>query len=545
MTDILTADVVVVGSGVAGALLAATLAEAGVAVLILEAGADVDRNQAVRHFQQALVKVPECAYPTTPQAMHPVSDQPGAWYVQAGPTAFQSTYLKVVGGTTWHWLGSCPRFLPSDFAMQSRFGRAVDWPLSYDTLEPDYLAAERELGVSGSDDDPLGSPRSGPYPMPAIPPTYLDRRLAAALQDSPYHVRATPQARNSQFHNLRPPCCGSASCIPVCPIGAKYDATVHVRRAQAAGARLLSQATVVRLEADAEGRIQTLSCRRWDGSVQQVQGRIVVLAANAIETPRLLLASRSARYPQGLANQSDQVGRNLMDHPVQLSWALAKAPVYPYRGPLSTSGIENLRDGEVRRQRSAFRIEIGNDGWSWPVGAPASTVEQLIAEGVVGAELDARLAHLAARHVRLASLTEQEPDPDNRVTLDPVLVDLYGVPRPRLHYRLDAYVTDGLAAARAAHDDIFSRLGVSESHHAPEFFGAGHILGTTRMGRDPRQSVVDATLRSHDHPNLYLVGGGVFPTVGTANPTLTIAALSLRAAAAIQAQLRGSGLSMG
>src|SRR5690554_5007864 len=132
MNPTLSPDVLVVGSGVAGALVAARLAEAGAQVLILEAGAPVDRSAAVRHFQQALVKVPECAYPAAPQAMHPFTDKPNDWYVQAGPQTFKSTYLKVAGGTTWHWLGSCPRLLPSDFAMHSRFGRAVDWPITYD-----------------------------------------------------------------------------------------------------------------------------------------------------------------------------------------------------------------------------------------------------------------------------------------------------------------------------------------------------------------------------------------------------------------------------
>ncbi len=541
MNNPISADVLVVGSGVAGALVATRLAEAGAQVLILEAGAPVDRSAAVRHFQQALVKVPESPYPAVPQAMHPSTDKPNDWYVQAGPQTFKSTYLKVAGGTTWHWLGSCPRLLPSDFAMQSRFGRAVDWPITYEALEPWYAAAELELGVAGDSDHDLGSPRSAAYPMPAIPATYLDHTLATALQGSPYEVRVTPQARNSEFRQQRPACCGNASCIPICPIGAKYDATVHLRQAEAAGAKLMAQSTAVRLDADADGQIRAVTFRRWDGSEGEVRPRLVVLACNAIESPRLLLASRNHRYPNGIANASGQVGRNLMDHPIQLSWALTREPVYPYRGPGATSGIENLRDGDVRRERSAIRIEIGNDGWSWPTGAPYSTAESLVNDGLVGAELDARLAEQTSRQLRLASLTEQEPDPENRVTLDPELTDANGIPRPRVHYRVGDYTTDAFAAARAAHDDIFARVGVSESHHATEFFGSGHILGTTRMGADASQSVVDSQLRSHDHSNLYIVGGSVFPTAGTANPTLTIAALSLRAAEAIKAQLRDMG----
>lgn len=250
----------------------------------------------------------------------------------------------------------------------------------------------------------------------------------------------------------------------------------------------MAQTTATRLNVHANGRIQSVSFRRWDGTDGEVRPHLVVLACNAIETPRLLLASRNERYPNGVANASDQVGRNLMDHPVQLSWALTNDPVYPYRGPHSTSGIENLRDGDERRERSAIRIEIGNDGWSWPTGAPYSTAETLIHQGLMGAELDARVAEHSARQLRLVSLTEQEPDPENRVTLDPKLKDVYGIPRPRLNYRIDEYAIAGFAAGRAAHDDIFARVGVCESHHATEFFGAGHILAprawaTTRNTR--------------------------------------------------------------
>lgn len=531
-------DLLIVGSGIAGALLACRIAEAGHRVTILEAGAPVDRVAAIRNFQQAVIKVPECAYPPPPEAMHPVSNQPGAWLQQRGPEPFKSTYLKVLGGTTWHWLGSCPRLLPSDFAMHSTYGRAVDWPLSYEELEPHYLQAEHEIGVAGDSEANLGSPRSGPYPMPPIPRTWLDQQMAEALAASRFEVRSTPQARNSIVRDQRPSCCGSASCIPVCPVGAKYDATVHLNRALKAGAILQDRSPAVRLEVDETGKISGVHYRRWDGSSGVLRARIVVLACNAIETPRLLLASRSATLPQGVANRSDQVGRNLMDHPIQLSWALSKNPLYPYRGPLSTAGIENLREGEFRREHSAVRIEIGNDGWAWPTGAPYSTAIELAKQGLRGDTMTQALNHQISRHIRLSSLTEQEPDPNNRVILDDQQTDIYGVPVPAVEYRLSPYVTQALDWARELHEEIFKKLEVSEIHHAPAFEGAGHIMGTTRMGRDPTRSVVDAQLRSHDHPNLFIVGASVFPTAGTANPTLTIAALSLRAAETIRQQLQ-------
>jgi choline dehydrogenase-like flavoprotein len=241
--------------------------------------------------------------------------------------------------------------------------------------------------------------------------------------------------------------------------------------------------------------------------------------------------------PNGVANSSDQVGRNLMDHPTQLSWALSREPVWPYRGPLSTSSIEKFRHGAFRKDWPAMRIEIGNDGWSWPKGAPVSTAAEFARQGLRGQALNAALREQASRHVRLASQVEQLPDPEKRVTLDPGEKDMYGVPLPRLAYRLDAYVRAGLAVARAAHADIFGRLGATGIEHrgAPE--GAGHIMGTARMGEDPKSSVVDRNLRSHDHPNLFILGSAVFPTGATANPTLTIAALALRAVGQVKVLL--------
>ena len=231
MADI-EADVIIVGSGISGALLAARLADAGVKVAILEAGARVDRAQATQRFWDAPIKVPECPYPPSPQANHPISNDPDYWYRQVGPDKFKSTYVKVVGGTTWHWLGTCLRLVPNDLRLSTAYGRGVDWPIAYADLEPFYGQAEDEIGVSGDSDETLGSPRSTGYPMPAIPQTFLDKAYARALAGTRYEVRATPQGRNSTDRDDRPGCCGNASCIPICPIQAKYDATVHLARAE-------------------------------------------------------------------------------------------------------------------------------------------------------------------------------------------------------------------------------------------------------------------------------------------------------------------------
>jgi choline dehydrogenase-like flavoprotein len=529
-----SADVVIVGSGVAGSLVAARLARAGLKVLILEAGPRVQRSAALAQYRDALIKIPESPYPDTPYASHPVSDNPDHYYLQDGPDKFASPYLRLVGGTTWHWLGTTLRFVPDDFRLRSKFGVGVDWPISYDDLEPWYCEAERELGVAGDPKADLNAPRSQPYPLPPIPFSYADQRTAAALAGTPYTVQPTPQARNSQRYDNRPACCGSSSCIPICPVQAKYDATTHVAQAERAGAQLVAEAIVSHVEVGADGRITSLTVKRPDGTEDRAVGKVFVIAAHGIETPKLLLQSRTARLPGGVANSSDQVGRNLMDHPSQLTWALAGEPLGAFRGPLSTAGIEWMRAGDWRGDHAAFRIQLSNRGWEWPRATPDSTVRDLIQRGLRGAELDRALAEHSSREINLVPMVEQLPAPENRVVPDFDRRDAIGVPRPRITYRIDDYSKRGLEHGRRIVREIYQAMKVTEAHEAPDYVSAGHVMGTYRMGRDPRQSVVNVDQRAHDHSNLFLLGSGVFPTGAASNPTLTIAALALRAVAAIQ-----------
>lgn len=533
------ADVVIVGAGVAGSLIAFKLASANLKVVILESGTTVDRDVAVSRFKNAIAKTPESAYEDLWWAPRPTTLDPGAYYVQDGPDTFSATYERKVGGTTWHWLGTALRLLPNDFRMASSYRVGINWPLSYADLSPWYDQAEMTLGVSGDAGANLGgAPRNGPYPMKPIDQSYLDSRVKAAVASLGLVVAPTPQARNSEPFDGRRACCGNASCIPVCPIRAKYDGSIHANKAQSAGAQLIEKAVATFIEVNADGRIASIQYKHPDGTSGRFSAKVYVLAAHAIETPKLLLISRTDALPGGVANSSDQVGRNLSDHPTQLSWALTKDPVYPYRGPLSTSGIENLRDGKFRRSRSAFRIEIGNDGWSWPFGWPTASAGVLINQGLQGRVLQQRLNEDMKRHIRFASLTEQLPDPDNRITPSWADLDSFGIPRPRIQFRVNQYSLAGLSAARQVHDKMFDAIGVTFRSHSEVFQSAGHIMGTYRMGRDPKRSVADVNGRSHDHENLYLAGSGLFPTIGTANPTLTLVALALKTAEAIKKELQ-------
>lgn len=594
-------DVLIVGAGISGAIMAYKLAKAGKSVLVLDGGPEIpdDRSSYMEQFYLAMAKTPEAPYPIMPDDPSPLTldintwQQQGSGYlIQKGPLPFSSTYERVAGGTTWHWLGTSLRLLPSDFALYSNYlskatpplgDKAMDWPITYDELEPFYCEAEQEIGVAADTanedylgltfgQDPQQPNQPYQYPMPQIPQSYVDQQVTSGIgqlefDGEPVTVYPTPQGRNSIPYDERRVCAGNTNCIPICPIQAKYDATVHVAKAQNLGVDVWYQTIVTSVSVDTgTGLVNGVNYLQYQdpGGPQTGSGtataKIYVLAAHAIETAKILLNSPLGNTGKTVANRSDQVGRNLMDHPVQLNYALMQNQVYPYRGPLATSGVESLRDGPFRSQRAAFRMEMGNEGWNWATGDPYSTVNALITPGtnpisgpnhtvnggLFGLPLKTQINAILTRQFRFGCLVEQMPQSTNRVTLSNQFKDNLGIPRPEITYDLDDYTKAGFAAASQAAQQIFQKIKAVDFTYVPPsesvftydgkqylLQGAGHVMGTYRMGSDPCTSVVDATLRSHDHQNLYLLGSGVFPSVGTANPTLTIAALTLMAADAM------------
>jgi glucose dehydrogenase len=570
-------DVIVVGSGVAGALTAWKLAQLGhYKILILEAGDNgISAGQRLE-FHHAMDTQgnrgdPFAPYktlesrkyaPAAENSQRELVDQKNDsnnyydYASDASPQAldpFKASYNRMVGGSTWAWRGNCPRYLPSDFKLRSNFGVGRDWPLDYAELEPWYCQAEHELGVSGNHDELdglFGAYRSQPFPMPGIPLSFSDTQVKARIEGktirgTTVRVVSTPQARNSKVFDHRPACEGHSNCIPLCPIQAKYDATIHLRRAlQHPNVELRTGAVVSRLEQGADGRVRTVHYLDWKtGKTPQprcVQGAFVVLAAHAIETPKILLLSN------GLANSSGQVGRNLMDHAQFELIASFPEPLYPFRGPQSITGIDDYRDGDFRRTRSAFRMTIGNDGWG-RTGSPATVIEGLLAEGKYGATLPASIAERIPKMLRLSFSTELLAESSNRIELSDKL-DPLGLPRPRFHFDIGDYARGGLREGYETAKDLFAAMGATRFPKAKPLDNpttgrmnwntAAHIMGTTLMGNDPRDSVVDRWGRAHDVPNLWIVGSSIFATSATSNPTLTIAALTLRTAQALHRVLR-------
>ncbi len=449
-------DVLIVGAGVAGALIAYSLAGAGVRVTVVEAGPQVDRGVALNRLERAAVRVPEAPYEIAPYAESPATIK-DTYIQQDGPDPFRSTYLRLVGGTTWQWLGTALRLLPSDLELRSRYGVGEDWPLRYSDLAPWYDAAESELGVSGPDDDFLGPPRQKPYPMPGLPAALGDRLIEQIAGGFGFKVRVSPQARNSRPFDGRPACCASSSCIPICPVQAKYDATVHLRKAEAAGARILSESVAVRVDAGSGGRVTGILVRKPDRSETVLSARHIIVAANAIEGPKLLLMSRSERFQDGVANSSGAVGRYLMDHPVQLTKALSPVPVWPRRGPQEVSAIHELRDSDQRRHHGAFLMNIGNQGWEWAGPDLASLAKEYVDAGLSGLELLNAVRSHSSREMTLVALTEQLPDPNNRITPDFDRLDAIGVPKPRVFFRLDDYTAPRWRRPATCTSNFFTR----------------------------------------------------------------------------------------
>ena len=638
-------DVVIVGSGVAGCVLAKTLTQAGKKVLLLEAGLEagmnMDRNgnyynymDYLNTFYSAMAKVPNSPYPNIPDAPSinvldieaitgTNSPSTEGYLVQAGPLPFGSDCLRGPGGTTLHWLGTTPRMLPNDFKMQTNYGVGVDWPISYDDLKRYYEMAELEIGVSGNVDEQQGPDVSKDknygkdycFPMDKIPQSYLDEQFMSLVkelnQKNPIKVNGkpvevtftpTPQGRNSipngeypyvdvwwdkskkqlvlvkdkywnkdahgfapvdtkyEYHpvgsnwdpNTGLRCEGNASCVPICPVQAKYNALKSLGRADHFKLSIKTQSVASRVLIDDTTKevtgIEYKTYAVGDAIVYETfvaKAKYYVLGASAIENAKILLASDAA-------NSSGEVGCNLMDHLCVLTWGLLPVKGYPFRGPGSTTNIPTWRDGEFRKDHSAWICPVDNWGWGWPTFAPGSDVANALTLNMFGTELREHIADVVPRQLLLHYECEQLPDKDNRVTIDPTYRDPIGNYRPVIHYNVTDYEKRAFATAMDINTQLFdgtetqdfTSVGpsnpdfVSYMGKGYNFSGAGHIVGTHRMGFNKKDSVVDKYGCCWDHNNLYLIGCGNMPTLGTSNPTLTMTALTFKTAEAILNKLQ-------
>ncbi len=512
-------DVCVVGAGPAGALVAAKLATAGHDVVVLDAGPRFDRAEREGEMENHL---------------RPGDHEP-LWGMGGERDAYSSTgerhyplnaaRVKGVGGSTLHWQGMVMRLHEQDFALDSSVGMGEDWPLAYDDLRPYYAAAERELSVAGASDNPFAPPREEPHPLPAFPPSYSDSLFAEACEELKITTHSVPNARNSESTDEASACVGYGTCKPVCPSGAKYDATRHVDAAEREGARVLDRVPVQRLEHDDSGeRVTAAVYATPDGTEHRQEAREFVLAAGGVETARLLLLSESETYPDGLANSSGLVGRYFMDHLFAgVGGRLDERTRQKHVG-FNTTESHQFYD-RPDDSRTAIKLEFLN--YAGP--APAD-----IAMGAdsFGDDLLDEIRESYGNHVAMGALVEQLPRRENRIRLDPTRTDDHGNPVPDVVWRLDDRTRAAIRRANEIQRSVLEELGAEITWTVgPDDTGpAFHHMGTTRMGTDPAESVVDPRLRTHDLSNLTISGSSVFVTGGAMNPTLTIAALALKAA---------------
>ena len=494
--------------------MAAELGRSGIDVVVLEAGPRHDlagRADYTRRFVRG-----ENPWKTPLDGLDTHTTQGNI------PYNLEWRRARGVGGSTLHWEGYTLRFDASDFHLRSRYGIADDWPLTYDDLEPYYGQAEVALGVAGADDDPAASFRSTAFPLPPFPSSYSDAMFARACTQRGIATQILPQARNSEAYRGRLQCRACGTCH-VCPTGAKASIDLtHIPQAEASGkVRVLSDVSVLRLETDGT-RVSGAIYAGHDKVEHRLSASIFVVAAGAVETPRLLLRSVSKDSPDGLANDSGLVGKRFMLHPSVDVIGRMSEKVYPYRVGFSTMMAREFARRSDRAQHGAFFLEFLNSAGETP-----ARIAEL--SGGSGEALQQQIQAEFGYSLSIRAFCEQLPNPDNSISLSSQKNDYFGNPAPHIRLNLGQYERSTLAEAEKVARGILETMGADQIDTI-NYDYSGHQLGTHRMGDDPRTSVVDRNLKVHDVQNLYLVGGGSFVTSTASPPTLTIAALAIRAA---------------
>jgi len=516
-------DVILIGTGAGGGTLLWSLAATGKKILVLERGDFVPREK--DNWSSRAVNV-DAKYQTKE-----------TWRDKAGNELHPHTNYYV-GGNTKFYGAALFRLRKEDFGeIRHHGGISPAWPISYDELEPYYLAAERLYNVHGErGEDPTDPPASGPYPAPAVSHEPRIQHLAEDFAHHglrPFHVPLGIMLNEKDRGRSKCVRCETCDGFP-CLVQAKADA--HVCCVEPALTRpnvtLLTNSKVTKLRTDGSGRVVTRVVVERNGASEEYSGAIVVVAAGAINSAALLLRSANEKHPRGLANGSDVVGRHYMGHVNSVVLAVSKCPnPTVFQKTLAVNDFYLAsKEWEYPMGHISFVGKL--DGVALSAGAPA------IAPGFT---LD-----LMARHSLDFWLTSEDlPDPENRVTLDRDgnIVLAYEPNNVTAHERLRATLQKYMNKQRkcgmhgdACHVGIFARnLFIGE--RIP-LAGVAHQNGTIRFGRDPKTSALDVHCKAHELDNLYVVDGSFFPSSSAVNPALTIMANALRVGEHLKARLQ-------
>jgi gluconate 2-dehydrogenase alpha chain len=537
------ADVCVVGLGAAGGVIAAELAEVGLRVIALEAGPSSLRGSTdEREFHAG-----RALFWTEPETLV-VDDGPpkrGAWLAR-----------NIGVGGPLHWTTITYRLHPSDFRVRSEVGpipgtSLADWPISYAELERSYARAEREIGVAGrAGGNPYEGPRSDAFPFDAVPASRASTLFADAARRLGYTPYPTPAAIVTERGGSRSTCnlCGRCSHYD-CLRRAKGNTrdTVLLRAARTGRLEIRAGCRVDRVNVDPRTGEATGVRYKGPRGRREITARTVVVATGAAYQARLLLLSTSKAHPRGLANSSGLVGRNLMFHTNVMAWGLFDEPIHADRGPQTGAAFDDLDEDRPRTRFGASFARgaavVGGMPLTFAGGplafANAAGQTARLPEGTPlwGAGFRDFVASAYSHHFAAFALCEDLPMEENRLELDRGIRLADGGPGLRIHYRYhpNTVAMEEFIVTKVA--DVVREAGASavfaQRSSVPAGMFAGHHMGTARMGNDPLTSVADADGRSHDVPNLYLPGSGLFVTSAGVNPTGTIFALAYRTAARV------------
>jgi choline dehydrogenase-like flavoprotein len=511
--------VVIIGTGAGGGVLANELAQKGVSVVALEAGGRYLPDDYVNDEWESFGQL---------AWLDPRSTS-GDWRVAKDFSGLPAWIVKAVGGTTTHWAGASLRFQSHEFKAKTTYGNVqganlLDWPIDLAEMEPWYEKAEDKLGVTRTGD------RAG------LPGNNNFKVLEAGARKLGYkEVHTGRMAINSAENDERYACQQTGFCFQGCKWGAKWSAAyTDIPRGEATGnLEVRERAHVLKIEHDASGKASGVLYADRDGKQHLQKARVVCVAGNSIESPRLLLNSASSLFPDGLANSSGQVGRNYMRHMTGSVYAVFDKPVRMWRGTTMAGIVQDeARHDPSRGFVGGYELEtlalglpfmaafLDPGGWGREFTTALDSYENMAGLWIVG---------------------EDMPQETNRITLNHELKDQHGLPAPDVHFT--DHPNDSAMRAHAYKQGmaIYEAVGATRTFPTPPY-PSTHNLGTNRMSENPRDGVVNRWGRTHDVPNLYVSDGSQFTTGAAENPTLTIVALAIRQADHIASELASGTL---
>jgi choline dehydrogenase-like flavoprotein len=522
-------DVLIIGSGASGAAVAWSLAETKMKILCLEQGDWIKstdlpangRDWEARRFSD---------FDVSPNRRGRDTDYP----INDADSPMKIANFNGVGGGTVLFTAHFPRMHPSDFRVRTLDGVADDWPIDYFTLEPFFAENDRMMGVAGLAGDPAYPPHQPP--MPPVPLGKTGTRYAKAMNKLGWHWWPSDIAIATTEWNGRAPCINVGHCTPGCAQGAKASVDLtYWPDALRAGVELRTRCRVREITLNEHGMAAGAIYYDPDGIERFQPAEVVIVACNGIGTPRLLLNSVSGRFPNGLANSSDQVGRNLMLHPWPAVRGYIEDEIDGGRGPMTVMWSKQFY--ETDPSRGFLR------GYTLQFHRGTSLVNEAVTSLAAGQLPWGRDHHRALRalynhRLGIGVACEDLPEEHNRVVLDPVLKDSHGIPGARIEYRISENTRRMMEHGIARASEILTAAGATNLYTSRTVLNTpGHLLGTCRMGNDPERSVVNAWGRSHDVKNLFIVDGSVWVTSGGVNPTTTIQAVALYIADSIKTRL--------